>query len=256
MNRLSKLARELREVGRIGGPAVALRYAADLLASLPSVIRTGSLHCVDDRFGARGGFFSARFEGLAIVLPASAIGLVREIYGRHSYFPDRSFIPKHGDTVVDLGANCGVVSILAAKLGARVRAVEAQSGFVKRCRELLALNGCEAEVMWGLLGGGTGKFRDPSAVGAAGDQSDGRFPPMVSIEEVLAGLGRIDFLKCDIEGSEFGLFEKADWLERVQRIAMEVHRRHGDPDALARNIATKGFRTSITEDGYLYAIRD
>lgn len=45
-----------------------------------------------------------------------------------------------GDTVLDVGANCGIYSLLAAKRGARVFAVEADTVNASLLRHNLALN--------------------------------------------------------------------------------------------------------------------
>jgi len=53
-------------------------------------------------------------------------------------------------------------------------------------------------------------------------------PPVVALGDVLDThrFERVDLLKIDIEGSEFSLFEgECGWLDRVQRITMEVHPR-------------------------------
>lgn len=64
-------------------------------------------------------------------------------------------------------------------------------------------------------------------------------------------LDSIDFLKIDIEGSEFGLFNQEDdltWLNQVHRIAMEVHPPFGDPNAIANLLTNHGFETWITDN--------
>ena len=51
-------------------------------------------------------------------------------------------------------------------------------------------------------------------------------PPILTMTEIfrLHGLEKIDFLKIDIEGSEFDLFiNNNEWLKNVDKIAMEVH---------------------------------
>jgi hypothetical protein len=232
---------------------VTARYGLMTVGLIPSVLRSKSLHCVDDRFGHLGGTFVARAFGVEVMIPRAAISLAREIYGRASYFPCASFIPKKDDTVIDLGANCGVFAVLAAKLGAKVRAVEAQRGFVEECREVLRSNGCNAEVMFGMVGGG-GDLGDRSILEAS-DHFDGAYPSAISMKAVLNGLDRIDLLKSDIEGSEFALFCDADWLDRVEKITMETHRYHGDPAVIVRALEHAGFVVRTTTTGYLYACR-
>jgi FkbM family methyltransferase len=198
--------------------------------------------------------FSARAFGTQVRIPRSAISLAREIYGRACYFPDASFVPKKGDAVIDLGANCGVFTALAAKLGARVRAVEAQSGMVRECRETLAANGCTADVICAMVGAG-GDLGDRSKLETA-SHFEGTIPPSLSMEAAMDGFEQVDLLKCDIEGSEYALFlENNRWLDRVRRITMEIHPAHGSPESVAAQLGRRGFRAWTTPAGYLYAIR-
>jgi Methyltransferase FkbM domain len=60
------------------------------------------------------------------------------------------------------------------------------------------------------------------------------------------GLQRIDFLKVDIEGAEFDLFDTASgWLKIVRKIAVEVHCRFGDVRELRRILMNAGFRVVL-----------
>ena len=58
---------------------------------------------------------------------------------------------------------------------------------------------------------------------------------------VLADLGAVDFLKGDIEGSEFALFDHCrPWICQVHYIAMEVPHDCGDNQALQRRLGDQG----------------
>jgi hypothetical protein len=64
---------------------------------------------------------------------------------------------------------------------------------------------------------------------------------VVNMEALLAELGAVDFLKVDIEGSEFALFDDCGtWIDRVHYIAMEVHNDCGDSQALQRRLREQG----------------
>ena len=61
------------------------------------------------------------------------------------------------------------------------------------------------------------------------------------MEALLAELDADDFLKVDIEGSEFALFEDCGpWIGRVHCIAMEVHHDCGVIQALELRLRDEG----------------
>jgi FkbM family methyltransferase len=266
MNPASRLLSEIRNIAAIGGLGLAAEYALTIGRHLPAILRSRSLHCVDDAFAYHGRWFVAHAFGVSVRVPAKSMSLVREIYGRSCYFPSSSFGIEPGDNVVDLGANCGVFTALAAKLGARVLAVEAQFGYLAELRDILERNGCGADLEWALLGPSTGAFADTESRRCF-EHFDGRNPPTVEIAEVLDrhGFARVDFLKCDIEGSEFDLFlHNTEWLSRVRRIAMEVHPAFGDPLVLQNLLTQRGFTVNLrnadltgepmdTRGGFIYA---
>ena len=106
-------------------------------------------------------------------------------------------------------------TILAARLGARVVAVEANPACLDLIHKNVRANGCEddVEVELALVGGSSGVFGGEGrrALGAAA-------PPLLGVEEIVErhGLATIDFLKIDVEGAEFDVIdEAATWLSRV-----------------------------------------
>jgi hypothetical protein len=101
----------------------------------------------------------------------------------------------------------------------------------------------------------------------AGDATE--VPPARSLTEIIAscGVAHVDVCKMDIEGSEFGVFDsELSWLDRVDRLVMEVHSAFGDPEAIATACESGGFKvlrsttdqqpvTRLHGDGLLYARR-
>ena len=170
--------------------------------------------------------------------------MAREIYGRKVYFAVPGFSLEPSDVVIDLGANVGVFTILAARLASKVVAVEAQSKFTSEILVNLKNNNCSADtnVEFGLVGPRSGLFSEFQHLKAASHFEE--MPGEISMNELIKNnnIDRINFLKIDIEGSEFDLFkENIDWLSRVEKIAMEVHLEFGDQKILVDLLKGKGF---------------
>jgi len=175
-----------------------------------------------------------------------------EMYGRRVYFAYPELRIRPGDIVLDLGANQGLFTLLASRIGGRCVAVEMQSGMLTLIRRNLAANGCRAEIVHGLIGSSTGVCSDRARMRAA--SHFGSEPRVVTLNGLVEefGLPRIDFLKIDIEGSEFDVFgHNTEWLEITRQIAMEVHGPHGDPEEIADVLYSAGFqvrrRTASTQ---------
>jgi len=266
---VSKLVANLRGVYRACGPGPALAYAATIAGTLPALARTRTLVDADRRMARRSWRF--RTQGVDVVLDGRLWSGAREMYGRAVYFPDENFLLRPDTVVVDLGANSGLFSLLAALRGCRVLAVEAQAGFVQEIAELVQRHGVSERVALehALVGANRGVLAAPGALERA-SHFRGQQPARLGLPELFArhAIDAVDFLKCDIEGSEFELFGDADdWLPKVRRIAMEVHCDFGAPGALSQMREAHGFevalrdnlsrrvRTLTESSGYLFALR-
>ncbi|MCL2448478.1 MAG: FkbM family methyltransferase [Polyangiaceae bacterium] len=265
----AQLGQEMRGVAEVMSPADAARYVANVAIELPAVVRSRTLSPADRLMGGRA--LSFHISGTTVRLPGALFSGAREIYGRRVYFALPQFRIRPGDTVVDVGANAGVFTVLAARLARRVIAFEAQSGFCDEIRSNAKLNGCEANVSveFGIVGESSGFFASPSGLESA-SHFRGVWPPALKMREILDrhGVDRVDFMKIDIEGSEFGLLRDASaWLPRTNKIAMEVHPAFGDPLEIEALLLRAGFATALLSEklrptrsvsergGYLYAWR-
>jgi FkbM family methyltransferase len=142
------------------------------------------------------------------------------------------------DVVVDMGAHYGSLSLLAARKGARlVYAYEPnqlayqylvlnimQNGFWGRIIPMpfaVAAKGGQHRQFWHIWEGNTG---------AAGLYIPGGEPgPVLTMGfvDIIESLGRIDYLKVDVEGAEFEILAKtslvAAALKRVRYLDLEIH---------------------------------
>jgi FkbM family methyltransferase len=229
-----------------------------IAAELPQIIRTRALVPADKRMGEQ----SFTLQGVTITLQ-NRFSQAREMYCRQVYFPD-GFALRRGTTVIDLGANIGLFSLLAAKIGCRVIAVEAQRNFCDDIAALAQEQGVTIEIENILVGAKTGLLTYSHVTDSLDLSSE-----VVGMNELLVrhGIERLDFLKCDIEGSEFDLLsENTEWVDRVNHVAMEVHGAYGDYRAIVDLLVSRGFSVDIRDselrhartihDGYLFARRD
>jgi FkbM family methyltransferase len=262
--------RECREalmgVHRFGGVTLLGQYLVALARSWRHVLRARSLKPADARMQPR--LCRVRCGSATARLSGESFGFMREILGRQVYWPDPRLQIGPTDLIVDCGANVGTFTVPAAAMAVhgRVVALECQGGFVARLRENVQANGFDRRVtiLHAVIGPETGWFAE--AHGTDGSHYTGAPRPM-SLAEVVreTALSRIDFLKMDIEGSEFAAFRETDgWLPLVRRLAMEVHLNCGTPEWLEAILRRQGFVTWTAsrvrhvrqyEVSMLYAVR-
>ncbi len=123
----------------------------------------------------------------------------------------RGELIKKGDIVLDLGSSEGYFSRWAADRGAKVTSFDARSDYAVGPNDGV----CE------IKGEGLGAFIIPN---------QGK-TPMRSLKTILSSIRtNIDFLKCDIEGGEYEIFNCG--LNKVKYIAIEFHvwTLKGDPE--------------------------
>ncbi|MEK7464421.1 MAG: FkbM family methyltransferase [Patescibacteria group bacterium] len=198
-------------------------------------------------------------KNVNIIIPGIWFGYAGEIYASNVYFPNKDFLIKDGDTVLDLGASGGVFTILAAKLGGRVMAVEPNRHALDLLIQNAKLNNCLDKIIpiWGLVGGTTGDMSNKKILENL--RHKGVLPPHLVIEELRNEhkIDRFQFVKIDIEGSESDLFRNLEWLDCVDKIAMELHLPYCDPSLIKKSLESKKFEVVYkeynNESGYLYA---
>lgn len=242
------IARDVAGMARVCGPTIAARWLLRIGQNLRQCKRAQSLTPADLAMGP--GPFAVRSRTATATLYGDGVmGGIREIWIRDVYL-SRGFLSiSPNATVVDLGANMGNFSLLALGHGPGVRVVcaEANPAFVEKLKTSLAMNGWSdrARIIQAFLGDRT---RVQSEMVASGIASGSEF---LSEAEFLqrADLVHIDFLKCDIEGSERALLRPSGRLLAMTRqIAVEVHGwAIGNEDA-AEALRRAGFDVLVTHE--------
>ncbi len=268
MSLIRKLIKEFSAVREIGGWRCLGEFSIHSLANFRHILRDKTLSRVDLAMSRAPRRYYVCGE--TISLQGVSFGGARELYGRQVYFALPEFRLRPTDVVVDLGANIGVFTTLAGRLASKVVAVEAQSEFLQLIRSHADINHCgeKVSVEFGLIGPDSGWFSDLRQLESASHYRES--PPVLSMNELLAryAIHTINFLKIDIEGSEFSLFSNhLEWLSKVKKIAMEVHPQFGSVATLVSILEKHYFHVRLLDHeqrpvnciadapGYLFALR-
>lgn len=208
--------------------------------------------------------------------PASQLG--HELVSTGTYEPSMAAVLRAvlrpRDSFVDVGANEGLLSVLAASLtgDGPVVAVEPQSRLAPVLLRNLEINGCgRVSVRSVALDGSPGWARlwlrpttNPGASGTVRRRLDVRTEsvPAVALDDLLddEGLDRVRLLKVDCEGAEEAVMAGATSSLAAQRfdyIAMEYHPTVGDGASrrstkLHQRLLDAGYTHSLVGDRHVY----
>ncbi len=245
LSKLSKLLGDFRGLARVCGLGTALRWLSLVLMHFPAVVRRGDLQPADAALGV--GPFAVRLPqyGAAFnIAGAGAISGIREMYVRDTYLRNGALRVNDGDTVVDLGANMGNFTNLALACGSNVRviAVEPSAGLNEAFRVSVGLNRGHAERVK-LIRAFVGRRSEKIAAAVQSDRNYSDVPWISEDQLIEMGkLSKIDFLKCDIEGGEFGLLDRNSKLLAMTRsLAIEIHAFEGNVNGFIDDLRTCGF---------------
>ena len=162
---------------------------------------------------------------------------------------------KPGSVVLDVGANIGIYTLLAAKRGARVFSIEADPKNVNSLRQNISLNHFDNVTVFPFAAcdkaGELKLFRNPSNSGGSnvfsGEPSG--VIPAITIDSL--NIPSIDVCKMDIEGSELSALKgMTETIARSpnMKLFIECSDRHGDTTPLL-NFLHSSFSRVITTNG-------
>lgn len=244
MNSVKRLIEEYGAMGRILSFRDTIALAAATVKAAPEILKTKRLTALDS---AMSRDLRLSYRRRSVAIPVAAIdryladhggdnptfGNVREMYAVDCYLR-RLNVPQPLGTVLDLGANRGMFSLLAlAALDAdRAIGVEPSSKYEPVMRTLLEANRLNPDRA----------IRYNRFIASPSREKQDPFRN-VSVQTICAehGLTSIGLLKMDIEGHEKDLFSEPEWLTGVDSLAMELHHGVADLTEIPRALARYGF---------------
>lgn len=250
VNYLKTIGRDAKGIAMACGRWVALRWLWSILLTFSECLKARNLQPADRRMG--DGPFAVIREGARAKLAGRQVfSGIREIWVRDVYLKNNYLKIAPGALVVDLGANMGNFTNLALAQhdDVRVIGVEPSLSLSNMIRESLRINGHTHRGTVKRAFVGT-KTKVQISVAADSDYCDAEF---VSESAFLNefNIQRIDFLKCDIEGSEFFMLEpESKLLSITKNLAIEVHPTGGSVKDFLDFVRATGFEIgSLVEDG-------
>jgi len=236
------------------------------LRNIPSIIRTKNLKIMDSQFSnqpvlsyrdvfGNGLKINPQMNDTAIENDSAILGQVREMVIKNCYFKYFDFEKnKRFATVVDLGANRALFSLMMSGISDHVYLVESNSNYNSVIDANFKMNNR------------TNYTRTNHFIGSLGIH----FKPELDhisfsnwVEK--SGIDKIELLKIDIEGSEFSIFKEGfDW-KNVKYITMEVHPDCGNPKEIVEILVNCDFKVraadsllleieNIEQADYLFAV--
>jgi hypothetical protein len=216
------------------------------VVKISPIIKNGNLNPLDELFSKLNPIVKIKFRtynfkvDLKTTDELSAegsytFGLIRELYIKNCYLKFYGGDISKITTVVDLGGNRGVFSLLACNFAQTVVMVEPQPKYEKIVRHNLALNNFSNLKFIGKYIGQNGSL-------------DARQFDKTNLSSLIkdASIEEITFLKVDIEGAEFNLFSNPE-LQKIRYVAMEIHPQFGDTAGLIDRLQANGFQTKLTK---------
>ena len=253
--------------GKTFGWAKAMRLAA----GFPFVLSTRANRKAYELMGRCG----MTVKGRRLVFAHPDVRFIDEIILKGCYTSFDGFQIQSDWTIVDCGANIGIFTLFAAiqATEGRVFAVEPAEYNCELLRENIAANGFKNIQILKLAvsdtsGTGTLLLTHPGnehILKGGMDNSNAKTEEVrtVTMTELLDSLelNHVDLLKMDVEGMEFEVFKDIAWLERVQRIVLEVHLSVGNPGWISQRLTEAGFealqRPAYDEDCiYMFGSRN
>ena len=234
-------------IARVCSLVTGLKWLLFILINLLQCFQEKNLQPADRMFG-EGPIKVKSKNGKVNLSGGQIFTSIREIWVRNVYLKNNFIkIPDEG-IVVDLGANVGAFTMLAlaSNKACKVIAVEPNTDFNKLFMRQLELNNFSGRVT--LHRYFIGLFSETQKEMLKMNESkDAEFISQAKFIE-MNKLQSIDFLKCDIEGSEFEFISDTSLLEITKQLAIEIHAHSGNRSEFISKLVELGFNIGPIKD--------
>lgn len=192
--------------------------------------------------------------------------IINEVWLHKSYNP-KGFEIRPNDIVVDIGAHAGIFTILAsyfAKQG-QVYAFEPFKENYNLVLENINLNKAKnVKVFNKAVSDSSGKLKfyvstsknkGQNSIHKLGESQKEISVDKISFKDFLRTIPKIDFLKIDCEGAEYGILFSLSRkeLQKIKKISMEFHNYGKDTgEDLARFLHKNNFKIRLIKDGKMF----
>ena len=225
-----------------------------LLWNTKKIVESGKIYWLDDAMNKLSQPLKIRYNNNAYFFDLAYIdrqldekiyftfGNIREIFISDCYLkyqPREAFY--QSKTVVDLGANRGIFSTLMTPVAEKIICVEVQSRYIDIIKYNMELNNFKNYAIECCFIGDDGLCSDLI-------KKDNK----ITLDDIMKkyDLHHMDFIKMDIEGSEFALFKSAAWLQNVNHISMEVHHDYGNINTILTALKDYGFSYVLVDENF------
>ena len=187
-------------------------------------------------------FTAGRYQFIISGRQTEAFALIDHVVMRNQYLAAAGNMK--GKVVVEAGANIGVFSLLAARLGARkVYAFEPVRETFLRLEENIALNGFKGRIIPINKALGASRKSVLISYSGAGDATaslvfrqgeKSQRVEAITLDSFMKGKGRVDFIKMDVEGYEAEVMAGAAGTIRKSKpkLAFSAYHKPGDKEGL------------------------
>jgi FkbM family methyltransferase len=241
LNNLKQILTDYFGLVKLIGFIKGSKWLLGVILNLKTCIKERNLQAAD-RFVGPGFIIAKKKNTIIKFFGDSIISGIREIWIREVYTGEGFLSLKEKTFVVDLGANVGNFTLLALAMNDEnnVLAVEPNSELNKIFRYQIQINGWEKRVNLNRFFLGNVTAIQEQMVHSKENKGATWVTPKEFIEK--NKISKINFLKCDIEGSEFDLIKGDAELFRISdQVAVEVHDFGGDRNDFTNKLKKLGF---------------